>query len=270
MISKNIIIPKLLFFILVIMLISSSLFVHCNKNSTAPEETSPIVGGWQRSSYGVYEDFDCLVFYANGYVLYWISANLNEPQDTCGGIEIGTYVYDAENQSITVDILLDQNGVNGLADNGENYFDGSGDLELYLSNDLLIIHNNMSNQSSSRTKIESNTNPLVGSWGICRYNNSSPEYSSMTFCANSIYIAWLSNDPANPKITTGVEAGAYSINQQTGALYIQNCLIDESDSDGFWGHGAYANWSHIAYAFNNDTLKINVDGEDIWSGPKVR
>ena len=269
MIIKNAIVSRLLLSGLAMLLLASLLFIHCDKDPTAPEETSPIVGSWLRGYNAVNTDYESLTFYPNGYVMYWISPDWNEEEDTCGGVEIGIYTYDPENQYITINVLLDCNGNNGLADNGESYFDGSGDGEMFLRNDTLIIHDDDSNLNSYRIKNNYDTNRLVGSWGICRYNDSIPEYSNMTFTPYDCKL-WLVNDPENPESSTGVEIYWYSINQQNSVISFHNRFFDENDSNGFAGNGPYGGTWNFDFAINHDTLAFYIDGQEIWSGPKVR
>jgi hypothetical protein len=253
--------------LLVMALLALALSLSC-KDSTDPAEPETIIGSWGTgySPDPEYpEDYASLTFYPNGYLILWISDNESSASDSGGGVEIGTYNYDTDTQIATVNIMVDENGDWGLAENGVC------DFEFSVENNTLYAYEPNDEEPIEVARVESNTNPLVGGWGIARYTDTFPEYVSMTFYANGLFILWLSDDPEDDGASAGAEVGTYSFNSQTGALTLNTCFLDENGTDGFFENGEPGDWgSGITCTIDNDNVTFYINGEEEWSGPRVQ
>ncbi len=260
---RGIMVSKTQLLFLLALTLSLFIFNGC-EDSTDPEEIESVVGSWGTGYFADSDTYSSVTFYPNNYFIFWMSDEAGSPSDSGGGVEIGTYNYDAENQSMTANCLIDENGEHGLASNGI-----TGSIELFVQNDTLYAYED-GQMNVQTTRVFSSTNPLVGGWGLGRYTEGSRQYISLTFYENGIYIIWAADNPYQPQEHDGAEVGYYSYNQQTNELTLNGCILDENADGGIYVNGEEGDYgSGITMTVENDTLTIFIDGEIDWTGPRV-
>lgn len=187
-----------------------------------------IVGSWGQGYGNGYasggSDFGSLTFYPNGYYIHWQSDKKDEPYDMGGGVEYGTYTYNADIGYGTFHPIVDENGIIGLSDNGQ---DGIG--YAIVEDNVLYIG------SYAFEKVESNSSLIVGGWGpgyTNGYQSGGSDFISLTFYSNGYYIHWQSDKKDEPHdMGGGVEYGTYTYDANTDFIKIYP-IADENGSIG--------------------------------------
>ncbi len=226
-----------------------------------------LVGSWGTGYWSDEDKYASITLYPNGYYIFWASDNPTVPSDSGGGVEYGTYAFDSTTSRVYVNCFVDENGDDGLADNG---VDRMYDTQISVTGDVMTVAEG--GDSFMLDRVISATSPIVGSWGVARYTSSFPEYVSMTFYDNGLYILWVSNDPADPNTTAGVEIGNYTYNASQNQLVITSMLRDDNGGDGFALYGNEPNpgdWT-MSCTITNDILTISSGPANGWSGPRVQ
>ncbi len=79
-------------------------------------------------------EYMSLTFYSNGYYIHYESGQQIEPCDNGGGVEYGTYTYNATTGTLAASSIIDENGCVGLTENGV-----PASLIISITNDQLIF-----------------------------------------------------------------------------------------------------------------------------------
>ena len=193
---------------------------------------SSIVGGWTPvPSEG---DYTIATFYANGtYIVY------------DGGVEYGTYTHDSTTGVISVTVLRDENGENGMADAGTPY----QNIVILNGDTFTAYDGDVAEDTMERVK--SDSSPIVGSWTPVP---SEGDYVMVTFFANGTYIVY----------DDGVEYGTYSHDNTTGQINV-NVIRDDNGDYGMADSGTpYQDKAFV----NGDMLTIYLN--DVLDGTLER
>ncbi len=223
-------------------------------------------GGYQPSSSNF--DYGSLVCYPNGTMILWVDDDPDNDCDSLGGAEVGQYTFDRSSGQLSFVCLIDNNGCGAFAENGASF---AHEYEYEVRNDSLIVFDKSENRITELfARTQSSTNPIVGSWGIGHYASSFPEYMSMTFYGNGLYIIWASNDPVDPNSSSGVEIGTYAYNASGNTLQINTVIRDDNGSEGFADDGSeeFPGAFNLTCTIVNDEITLT-RGSSTWSGPRV-
>ena len=184
---------------------------------------SSIVGGWTPvPSEG---DYVVATFYDNGnYIVY------------DDGVEYGTYSYDSTTGVINVNVVVDQNGENGMASSGTPYQNKA----IVNGDTFTVYEGDVAEDTLARVK--SDSAPIVGCWSLVP-----PEDPFLlAFFPNGTYIVY----------GHGVEYGTYSHDNTTGEITI-NVIRDENGEYGMADSGVpYPDKVFVS----GDTLSVYLNG----------
>jgi len=199
--------------------------IPMDSESTGPSSSS-IVGAWDVPYIDPDMEYGCLVFYENGqYIVY---------DSDCEGVEYGTYTHDNSTGELTLNVVKDENGDCGLADNGiptamEDTIVVDGDTMTFTEDDGDIY---------SFPRLCSADSPIVGAW-----DHFSDEYGAAVFYENGKYVVYDSSE------VEGVEYGTYTHDNSTGEFSV-SVVKDENWDAGFAEDGI---------PFGDDTVFIEND-----------
>jgi hypothetical protein len=99
-----------------------------------------IVGSWGNGYYAQgtenegEPEYMSLTFYPNGYYIHYESDQQAEPDDNGGGVEYGTYTYNATTGVLAASSIVDENGGIGLTEHG-----APASLVISITNDQLTV-----------------------------------------------------------------------------------------------------------------------------------
>jgi hypothetical protein len=108
--------------------------------ATPTSGSDSIVGSWGSGyfSQGTQNqgeaEYMSLTFYSNGSYVHYESGQQIEPCDNGGGVEYGTYTYNATTGTLATSSIVDENGCVGLTENG-----APGSSIISITNDQLIF-----------------------------------------------------------------------------------------------------------------------------------
>lgn len=190
---------------------------------------SPIVGAWD--FFG--DEHGCLVFYENGQYLVYDSS-----EDE--GVEYGTYTHDNSTGDFNINVVKDENGDAGLADNGVPF----GDTIFVDGDTITVIEPGEDGDSAPR--VCSTNSPIVGAWD--HFGN---EYGAAVFYENGQYIVYDSSE------VEGVEYGTYTHDNSTGEFSV-SVAKDEN-----WDAGL----AEDGIPFGDDTIFIKNDAMIVNDNP---
>jgi hypothetical protein len=179
-------------------------------------ESGSIVGAWGEEIFAK-EGYGCLVLYSDGKFIDFFSNS--------GGVEYGTYTFDPMTGFLGKHILRDDNGENGLSDNGNPYTD----IVTVVGDYIIAEHPDDSEDPERKTVVKrvfDDESPIVGGWML---PGNSGGYNAMVFYSDGKYFHYESE--------TGAEYGTYAHNNATGSL-IKTVVYDENGASGLADNGS--------------------------------
>ncbi len=235
-----------------------------------PVPTVNLAGSWGTGyNSGSGSEYSCFTCYPDGYLIMWMADDPSDPLDEGGGVEIGRYTYNSSTKKMTFDCILDENGQHGCANDCVSFM---ADYTVEVVGDTFRSYENGS-LAATGVRVKSATNPIVGGWGIGFYADHFPQYYSITFYANGIYILWRSDDPTASCDAAGVEIGTYTYTAASDELVINSVIRDDNGCGGFAVDGAEENpgdWT-IRVVIDGDQLTAYEDGTTVsFTGPRVQ
>ncbi len=189
---------------------------------------SSIVGAWD--AFSDTNEYGCAVFYENGQYLVYDSSEVE-------GVEYGTYTHDNSTGELTLNVVKDENGAAGLADNGVPMGD-----TIYVDEDTLMFIE-YDGERYSHPRLCSANSPIVGAWD--HFPN---EFGACVFYENGKYVVYDSSE------VEGVEYGTYTHDNSTGAFSV-SVVKDENWDAGFAEDGVPFGDDHVV--IENDKMYVN-------------
>lgn len=228
---------------------------------TSQTPTKNIVGSWGKGYYpsgiesNTEPEFVSLTLYSNGYYIHYETGQASESCDNGGGVEYGTYTYNASTKQLTSIPIADNNGCVGLADNGTG-----GTYTVTVNDDLMKFDD----QGIWFERVKDPNIQIVGSWGDGYYADgidrvSDAEFIKLTFYPNGYYIHYETGQTSEPCDNGGgVEYGTYVFNAATNQITITP-TVDNNGCAGLADNGVGGTYS---FTITNDSLLFT--GDTFW------
>ena len=216
--------------------------------------SSSIVGSWGSGIYPSGLEFTgepeliSLTFYPNGTYIHYEGPQASEPCDNGGGVEYGTYTFNATTQQISATPIVDNNGCTGLADNGTG-----GTYPVSIKGDVLQFEDD----GFLFQRVEDDNLQLVGSWGDGYYASGiegdvNEQYVSLTFYANGFYIHHENVQTPGECDGGGLEYGTFTFNATTQNIVV-TALFDGNGDCGLTEYGVGATFP---VSVNSDSFQF--------------
>ena len=200
-----------------------------------PASSTEIVGAWGNNLNQTL-DLGALVFYSDGR---YIQFSISKSRDNYG-VEYGTYNHDNDTGALNLTVIVDENGEDGLADNGIPYDD-----TVFVDADTLTLTG--AGDYIQMSRVSSPCFEIVGAWG--EEELFSDHYGCLVFYSSGDYFIYDNNGP---------EYGTYTHDNENGVLSI-TVVSDQNGEYGLADNGT----PDVPFPMfaNGDELEFYKNGE---------